>query len=152
LEPIFAEPRPPSDIIQILPGPDLEEVGPAPMAGRASTGHEINSEEIAVARASGPPTPEPAVAPAEMREEIPEEIPDLAAPRHHSVEAVEARAGGEAAGSAEQELPSTSEPERTSEAGFSAGVLPTESEHPVEPGTMKSSIPRRGWWQRLIQP
>ena len=169
LEPIFAEPRPPSDIIQILPGSDVpgsdvpgsdvpgfdvEKLEPAPMTGHASTGQVISSVEIEVARANGPQTPEPVIAPEEMAGEVPGEITDLAAPRDHSITArsVEARPAAEAAPLTEQELTSTSESERTSEAGFSGGPLPAEPEHPVEPGTEKSSTPRRGWWQRLIQP
>jgi ribonuclease E len=158
-EPIFAEPRPPSDIIQILPGFDVpgfdvEKLGPTPMAGHASTGQEISSVEIEVVRANGPPTPDPVTAPEEMAGEVPGEIADLAAPRDHAIAArsVEARPAAEAAPSTEQELTSTSESERTSEAGFSGDPLPAEPEHPVEPGTEKSSTPRRGWWQRLIQP
>jgi hypothetical protein len=124
------------------------------MAGHASTGQEISSVEIEVARANGPPTPDPVTAPEEMAGEVPGEIADLAAPRDHAIAArsVEARPAAEAAPSTEQELTSTSESERTSEAGFSGDPLPAEPEHPVEPGTEKSSTPRRGWWQRLIQP
>ena len=142
-EPIFEEPRPPSDFVQILPTSDIEELRPALVAGLASTAREISGAESEAARESAPPVPDPVTAPAEM----PGEIADLANPNHHSVEA---RAAAEAAGSTEQELPSTSEPERTPEAAFSAGAPPAEPEHPV--GGEKSSIPRRGWWQRLIQP
>ena len=145
LEPIFAEPRPPSDVIQILPGSDLRELGPAPMAGRASTGREIGGAEIEVARESGPQVADPVTAAGEM----PGEITDLATPFHHPVEA---RAEPEAGGSTERELPSTSESERMPEAAFSAGAPPAEPEHPVGAETEKSSTPRRGWWQRLIQP
>jgi ribonuclease E len=158
LEPIFAEPRPPSDIIQILPGSDVsgfdvEKLGPAPMAGHASTGQEISRAEIELARANGPPTSEPVTAPEEMAGEVPREIADLAAPSDHAIAArsVEARPAAEAA-STEQELTSTSQSERTSEADLSGGPLPAEPEDPVESGTEKPSTPRRGWWQRLIQP
>jgi ribonuclease E len=163
LEPIFAEPRPPSDIIQILPGSDVsgfdvpgfdvEKLGPAPMAGHASTGQEISRAVIELARANGPPTSEPVTAPEEMAGEVPREIADLAAPSDHAIAArsVEARPAAEAA-STEQELTSTSQSERTSEADLSGGPLPAEPEDPVESGTEKPSTPRRGWWQRLIQP
>ena len=145
LEPIFAEPRPSSDIIQILPGSDLEELGPTPMADRVSTGGEISGAEIEVARENGPLAADPVTAAGE----IPGEITDLATPIDHSVEA---RAEAEAAGSTEQELLSTSESERTPEAAFSASAPQAEPAHSVEAGTEKSSTPRRGWWQRLIQP
>ena len=144
-EPLFEEPRPPSDIVQILPTSDIEELVPTPMAGLASAAGEINGAEIEAARETGPPVPDPVAASAEM----PGEIADLAIPRHYSVEA---RAGAEAADPAEQELSSTSEAERTPKSVFSAGGPPAEPEHPVETGPEKSSTPRRGWWQRLIQP
>jgi ribonuclease E len=152
-EPIFGEPRPPSDIVRILPASDIEELEPAPMAGLTSRAAEISGAEIGEARESGPPVSDPVAAPGEMSGEIPGEIPgeiaDLAAPPHHSVDA---RAGDEAADSAERKLYSTSETERTAEAGFSADAPPTEPEHPDGMGSEKSSPPRRGWWQRLIQP
>jgi len=144
-EPLFEEPRPPSDIVQILPTSDIEELVPTRMAGLASTAGEINGAEIEAPREPGPPVPDPVAAPAEM----PGGIGNLAVPRHHSVEA---RAEAEAADPAEQELFSTSETERTPKAAFSAGAPPAEPEHPVEAGPEKSSTPRRGWWQRLIQP
>jgi len=144
-EPLFEGPRPPSDIVQILPTSDIEELVPTRMAGLASTAGEINGAEIEAPREPGPPVPDPVAAPAEM----PGGIGNLAVPRHHSVEA---RAEAEAADPAEQELFSTSETERTPKAAFSAGAPPAEPEHPVEAGPEKSSTPRRGWWQRLIQP
>jgi hypothetical protein len=109
---------------------------------RVSTGGEISGAEIEVARENGPLAADPVTAAGE----IPGEITDLATPIDHSVEA---RAEAEAAGSTEQELPSTSESERTPEAAFSVSAPQAE---PVEAGTEKSSTPRRGWWQRLIQP
>jgi ribonuclease E len=144
-EPIFEEPRPPSDLVQILPASDMEQLGPVPIAGLASTAGEITSAQIEAARESGLPVPDPVSAPGAM----PGEIADLARPPDHLVEA---RAGAEAAGFAGRELSSTSETERTSEAAFSAGAPLPEPEHPVRTGSEKSSTPRRGWWQRLIQP
>jgi len=144
-EPLFEEPRPLSDIVQILPTSDIGELGPTPMAGLASTAGEINGADIEVAGETGPPVPDPVVAPGEM----PGEIADLAMPRHHSVEAM---AGAEAADPAELELSSTSERERIPKVAFSAGAPGAEPEHPVETEPEKSSTPRRGWWQRLIQP
>jgi hypothetical protein len=134
-------------------GFDVEKLGPAPMAGHASTGQEISRAEIELARANGPPTSEPVTAPEEMAGEVPREIADLAAPSDHAIAArsVEARPAAEAA-STEQELTSTSQSERTSEADLSGGPLPAEPEDAVESGTEKPSTPRRGWWQRLIQP
>jgi hypothetical protein len=68
---------------------------------------------------------------------------DLAA-SHHAID--------EGPGSDEQHPSSTSETERTPEAAFSTDAGRAEPEHPVVTGSEKSSIPRRGWWQRLIQP
>src|SRR5271169_6473984 len=82
-EPIFEEPRPPSDFVQILPTSDIEELRPALVAGLASTAREISGAESEAARESAPPVPDPVTAPAEM----PGEIADLANPNHHSVEA-----------------------------------------------------------------
>jgi len=144
-EPIFEEPRPTTDLVQILPASDMEELEPAPMAGLASTAGEIGSAQIEAARESGLPVSDPVSAPGAM----PGEIADLATPPDHLVEA---RAAAEAAGFAERELSSKSETERTPEAAFSVGAPPTEAEHPVRTGSEKSSTPRRGWWQRLIQP
>jgi hypothetical protein len=115
------------------------------MAGLASTTGEINGAEIEAARETGPLVPDPAAAPGQM----PREIEDLAMLPHHSVETT---AGAEAGDSAERELSATSETERTPEMAFSAGDPAAEPEHPVETGPERSSTPRRGWWQRLIQP
>jgi ribonuclease E len=145
LEPLFEEPRPLSDIVQILPTSDIAELGSTPMAGLASTSGEINGAEIEAARETGPLVPDPVAAPGQM----PREIEDLAMPRHHSVEAT---AAAEAGDPAERELSATSETERTPKIAFSAGAPAAEPEHPVETEPERSSTPRRGWWQRLIQP
>ena len=143
-EPLFEEPRPLSDIVQILPTSDTAELGPTPIAGLASTTGEINGAEIEAAREAGPLVPDPAAAPGQMPREI-----AVAMLPHHSVEAT---AGAEAGDPAERELSATSETERTPEMAFSAGDPAAEPEHPVETGPERSSTPRRGWWQRLIQP
>jgi ribonuclease E len=144
-EPLFEEPRPLSDIVQILPTSDIAELGPRPIAGLASTTGEINGAEIEAARGTGPLVPDPVGAPGQM----PREIEDLAMLPHHSVEAT---AGTGAGDPAKRELSATSETERTPEMAFSAGAPTAEPEHPVETGPERSSTPRRGWWQRLIQP
>jgi len=142
-EPIFEEPRPPSDIVEILPVSDVEEQGPAPVTVLASAAGEISADSAA-ARESGLPVPNPDETPGEM----PIEVADWAAPRLYSVEA---RTEAEAAGPAERELFPTSETERTPEAALSAAAPPAEPEHQVGTVSEKPS-PRRGWWQRLIQP
>ena len=81
--------------------------------------------------------------------EMPGRSRDLATQRLYSVEA---SAEAEAAGSAERELSSTSATERAPEGELSVAAAPAEPEHPVELVSEKPSTPRRGWWQRLIQP
>jgi hypothetical protein len=65
---------------------------------------------------------------------------------------IEAMAGAEPAAPAEPEPPSLGEMKRTPEAALSAAVLPAGPESPVETVGERSANPRRGWWQRLIQP
>ncbi len=114
------------------------------MAGFASAAGEISDAEPEAAHESRPPLPY-----AEAPREMPGEIADLARQRFYSVEA---SAGAEAAGSVERELLSTSATERTQEGELSVAVAPTVAEHPGELVSEKPSAPRRGWWQRLIQP
>ena len=138
-EPIFEEPRPPSDIVQILPAVAVEELRPAPMARLVNATGEISAAEIETAGESGLPASDQVAAPGEMSREI----ADLATPHH----AVEAPAAAEAAGSAEREASSTGKPERTPEAALSATDLPAEPERAVETASQRPSTTRRGWWQ-----
>jgi ribonuclease E len=139
----FEEPRPPSDIVQILPVFPGAELGPSPAASLAGSAAAAGGAEAEAARGSQPLVPDSVVAPTEMPVEI------LASPT--PVQVVEARATADAAGSAEQQPISLGEAKRTSEAEFS-DTRPEQSEHPVVTGSEKPSPPRRGWWQRLIQP
>jgi len=136
-EPLFEEPRPASEIVQIWPASDIGELGQAPMAGPARAAGGIGGAEIGT-RESGAPVLDPVANPEEKRGEG-----DLAA-SHHAID--------EGHGSDEQHPSSTSETERTPEAAFSTDAGRAEPEHPVVTGSEKSSTPRRGWWQRLIQP
>jgi ribonuclease E len=136
-EPIFEEPRPASDIVQIWPVSDIGELEPALTTDPASAAAEARDAEIGMPD-SGAPVPDPVAAPRENADEI----ADLA-PFHH---AVDERAGAETAGANEQRLSPISETEPTPEAAFSTDGGPAET------GSGKSSTPRRGWWQRLIQP
>jgi hypothetical protein len=81
---------------------------------------------------------DPVANPEEKREEG-----DLVA-SHHAID--------EGRGSDKQHPASMSETERTPEAAFSTDAGRPEPERPVVTGSEKSSTPRRGWWQRLIQP
>ena len=138
-EPIFEEPRPPSDIVQILPAVVVEELRPAPMASLVNAAGEISAAEIETAGESGLPASDQVAAPGEMSREI----ADLATPHH----AVEAPAAAEAAGSAERKASFTGKPERTPEAALSATDLPAEPERAVETASQRPSTTRRGWWQ-----
>jgi hypothetical protein len=80
----------------------------------------------------------------EASAEIPDEITELPVHAHR----IEAMAGAEPAAAAEREPPSLGELKETPEAALSAAV----PESPVETWSERSSNPRRGWWQRLIQP
>jgi ribonuclease E len=136
-EPIFEEPRPASDIVEIWPVSDIGELEPAPTASPASAAAETRGAEIET-RDGGAPVTDPAAAPGENGRTI----GDLA-PSYHTLDE---RAGAETAGSSEQRLSSINETERTPEAAFSTDGRPAETE------SEKPSTPRRGWWQRLIQP
>ncbi len=144
-DPVFGEPRPPSDSVEILAAPDMRERQPMPVVGFASAAGEISDAEPEATRESRPPLPHAAEDPGEM----PGEIADFATQRLYSVEA---NVGAEASGSAERDLSSISATERTQEGELSVTAAPTEPEHPVELLGEKASTPRRGWWQRLIQP
>src|SRR6516165_623551 len=128
-EPIFEEPRPASDIVEIWPVSGIGELEPAPTASPASAAAEARDAEIGMPD-SGAPVPDPVAAPRENADEI----ADLA-PFHH---AVDERAGGETAGANEQRLSPISETEPTPEAAFSTDGGPAET------GSGKSSTPRRG--------
>jgi ribonuclease E len=143
LEPVFAGARPPSDIVEILPLSVTEEQA-APVADLASAVSEINGPEIELARHSASAVP----ILIEASAEIPEEITELPVHPHR----IEAMAGAEPAALAEPELPALGEMKQTPEAALSDAVLPAGPESPVETVSERSSNPRRGWWQRLIQP
>jgi ribonuclease E len=144
-EPIFEEPRPPSDIVEILPASEMPEREPMPVTSFARGAGEISDAEPAPTPESGQPVPD-AVA---VRREIPEDIAERAAPRPYPVEA---NAGAEAAGSAGPELSSPIETERSAEQTVPVGAPPPEPQRAVEAVSEKPPTPRRGWWQRLIQP
>ena len=151
IDPVFEEPRPPSDIVEILATSDMPEREPMLVAGFPSAAGEISAAEPEAPRESRPLLPYAAEVPyaAEAPEETPGEIADLAT---HPFYPVEASAEAEAPSSVERELSSTSAIERTQEGELSVAAAPTVPEHPVELVSEKPSAPRRGWWQRLIQP
>jgi ribonuclease E len=124
LEPAFGEARPASDMAEILPTPDTGE--PEVLSVEAA------GTEAATGRA-------PAVFEAVQ---VSEATDDTSA---------EATIRLQEAHQAERRAPSASEPEQVSE------MLPVPPAQPaaedsVETVTGKPAAPRRGWWQRLIQP
>jgi ribonuclease E len=144
LEPVFAEARPPSDTVEILPLSVTEEPASAPVADLSSAVSEISGPEIELARQSAPAVP----ILIEASAEIPEEMTELPVHPHP----IEATPGAVSAAPAEREPRSLGEMERTPEAALSTAAPPGGPESPVETASERSSNPRRGWWQRLIQP
>jgi len=142
-ESIFEEPRPPSEIVEILPVFPSEEFGPPPVASLVGSAAAAGGAVVEAPRESRQLAPNSVVVPTEMPIEI------IASPTPAQV--VEALATADAAGSAERQPTSLGEAKPTPEAGFS-DTGPEQPEHPVVTGSEKPSPPRRGWWQRLIQP
>ena len=135
---VFEEPRPPSDLIEILPTSDMPEREAMPVANLES---EIYDAEPETAQGAGALSPYSAAVPAEG----PSEIAGFARPYLYSVEASTESA---AAGPVEQEPSSTSAAEPSPEGGVSvAAAPPAEPEHRIEPVSEKPLSPRRGWWQ-----
>ena len=141
---IFEEPRPPSDIVQILPVSGSEQFAPSPVTGLAGSTAEAGGAVVEAARESRPLVPDPVGAPAEQPVEI------VASPT--PVQLVEARARTDAASSAEHGSISLGETARTLETRFSDDPPLEQPEHPVVTESEQSPPARRGWWQRLIQP
>jgi len=143
-EPTFEEPRPPSELVEILPTSEIEEREPAPVAAVSITPVELRHAESGAAGESVPSGPKPVEAPGVMQEEtVRSSMPHL-----HPVE-VPTR--GVAAGPAEQALSPTAETERLPEQALPDAAPQPEPEHPDQTVIEQPSIPRRGWWQRLIQ-
>jgi ribonuclease E len=145
-DPVFEEPRPPSDIIEIVPASEnTQERAPIPMVGRVSAAGEIGDAQPEAAHESEPPVHYGA----EAAREIPAEIGGLTTRRPYSVEM---SAGSEAEASADKEPLSDSATEQSPEVELSVAITSEKPEHSVELVSEKPSAPRRGWWQRLIQP
>ena len=140
----FEEPRPPSELVEILPTSDIEEPETAPVAALASMPVELRHTRIEAASESVPSGPKPVEAP----EVTQEEIVRSSMPHLHPVEAP---TGAVAAVPAEQALPFTGEPERLPERALPDAAPQPEPEHPDRTVIEQPSTPRRGWWQRLIQ-
>jgi hypothetical protein len=165
VEPVFEEPRPAVDTVEILPTPEVVESDQALVEARASWPSEIGPARIETAslpalagdgQASTETLPaggenEPVAAGA--ADEAGSEAPHSQAWRGAPDGDPEGRPGSPPTAEAEQGVPYVSETERELE---SVSAEPEqqhkpEPAHPVETVTEKPANPRRGWWQRLIQ-
>jgi ribonuclease E len=147
-EPGLQEPRPASDTVEILPTPATEEAEPALV--EAHTVWPVETGAVAIETASLPALAGDA-----------DESATLQGPQYDPAEA--ARAEGEERSAvpptaeAEQGVPYVSGAERELETASAAAEQeppPAQQQppHPVQTVTEKPANPRRGWWQRLIQP
>jgi ribonuclease E len=140
-EPAFDEPRPSTDLIEILPVSPVGEPEPSPVGDLADMAEEMVRSGTGAVRETGPAMPRSV----ELPEEIAPEFAESVMPHAHPVEA---SAVGGAADLAGSDLPSAGATEQAGEAALSSA----EPEHPVGTESEKPPAPRRGWWQRLIQP
>jgi len=145
LEPIFGEPRSPSEIVEILPLSAMDGQPAAPAADLVSAAGDNSDAETEPAGPGAPAAPTSV----EVSAELPSELGELALRDPHRIEAT---AGEAPATPPERERPSPGETERTPEVALSAAAPAAEPERPVEEASERPSAQRRGWWQRLIQP
>jgi ribonuclease E len=140
------EPRPTADTIEILPAPEPAAAEPTLVEARAAWPVETGAAVIETASL-------PALA-----GEPPPDLPGTAAPSDRiapdQVAITEpSQSTPRPAAEAEQGVPYISERERELEtASASAEQEQNPPPHPVETVNEKPANPRRGWWQRLIQP
>jgi hypothetical protein len=118
----------------------MPEREPIPVAGLTG---EISDAEPEVVRKSRPPLPYADEALGEM----PGEIADCNAASLLVEPTRKRRRRLRGAGAS-----STNAAERAPEGALFVAAGPAMAEHPIEPLSEKPSTPRRGWWQRLIQP
>ena len=145
LEPIFREPRSPSEIVEILPLSAMDGQAAAPAADLASAAGGNSDAETEPAGHGSPAAP----ILVEVSAEPPSELGELALRDLHRIEAT---AGAAPATPPERERPSPGETEGTPEVASSAAAPAAEPERTVGEASARPSAQRRGWWQRLIQP
>ncbi len=165
-EPSFGGSRPASDTVEILPAPEVEES--QPMLVEAHVNSPVKFGTIAIETASlpalagDPPITSESIGAANESErgsaayvandgvEAPHSVPT-----HEAAEADRANpAEGIPTTESEAGVPYVSETERLFETASAAPMQEREPEPalPVQTVTEKPANPRRGWWQRLIQP
>jgi ribonuclease E len=149
-DPGFEEPRPAADTVEILPTPAVEEAEPALIEAR--TTWPVEMAAVAIETASLPA----------LAGEAGESSAHQSAQRERGEELLSADSDEESptaprTAEAEQGVPYVSGAERRLETASAAAEQelpeqPPQPTHPVQTVTEKPANPRRGWWQRLIQP
>jgi ribonuclease E len=149
-DPGFEEPRPAADTVEILPTPAVEEAEPALIEAR--TTWPVEMAAVAIETASLPA----------LAGEAGESFAHQSAQRERGEELLSADSDEESptaprTAEAEQGVPYVSGAERRLETASAAAEQelpeqPPQPTHPVQTVTEKPANPRRGWWQRLIQP
>jgi hypothetical protein len=157
------EPRPASDTVEILPSTDTEEIEPGLVEARANWPIEISA--VAIETASLPAlagdsaaefgefgTPSenqtPQTEASEHADPTPPPSPDADSAGAEEASYPETLPNAET----EQGVPYVSTAERILEPASSSAAPEPSPTHPVQTVTEKPANPRRGWWQRLIQP
>jgi ribonuclease E len=163
VETAFGASHPASDTVEILPAPDIEESQPILVEAHASGSGEFGTIAVETASlpalAGDPPAEREGIGEAEREPYTANS--DLGTPRSEPIR--DAAKGdrpnpAEMPPTAEAEpgVPYVSETERLLETASGAPMPERAAEPepalPVQTVTEKPANPRRGWWQRLIQP
>jgi ribonuclease E len=154
-------PRPASDTVEILPAHEVEEAEPQLVEARASWPVEVSAgiETASLAALAGEPAGDSATIAAAnesgRQTAVPGDSVAFETPHPQPIEETAGAGGASRAvapptAESEQGVPYVSETERILETASPA--LEPEPAHPVETVSEKPGNPRRGWWQRLIQP
>jgi ribonuclease E len=144
VEPSLEGPRPASDTVEILPTRAVEEAEPTLVESRTTW-----LVETAVVANEGAGSPAPA---GEGSESAASQRPQLASEEVSASGGRDERPATPPTAEAEQGVPYVSEAARGLDTAPSAAEQEQQPPHPVQTVTEKPANPRRGWWQRLIQP
>ena len=144
VEPGLEGPRPASDTVEILPTRSVEEAKPTLVESR--TTWLVETAAVANEGAGSP-----ALA-GEASESAASQRPQLAPEKVPASGGRDERPATPPTAEVEQGVPYASEVERELETAPSAAEQEQQPLHPVQTVTEKPANPRRGWWQRLIQP
>ena len=144
VEPGLEGPRPASDTVEILPTRAVEEAEPTLVESRPAW--LVETAAVANEGAGSP-----ALA-GEASESAASQRPQLAPEEVPASGGRDERPATPPTAEVEQGVPYASEVERELETAPSAAEQEQQPLHPVQTVTEKPANPRRGWWQRLIQP